>query len=143
MAAHDGHHRLAAQRLLAGHLVGGVDGDGRRKPLWYALRDANAPRMLTVQPRDGHDVLAVVNETPTLWRDVLHLSRQLLDGTVLAQEDLALTVGAWSVAQFALPASVATPDGPRARGARRAARRRCRPCTRGPRTSTWRWTRHR
>ena len=28
-----------------------VDGDGRRKPLWYAMRDAYAPRLLTVQPR--------------------------------------------------------------------------------------------
>ena len=30
-----------------------VDGDGRRKPLWYALRRAYADRLLTVQPRDG------------------------------------------------------------------------------------------
>ncbi|WP_416900748.1 glycoside hydrolase family 2 protein [Micromonospora echinospora] len=29
-----------------------VDGDGRRKPLWYALRHAYADRLLTVQPRD-------------------------------------------------------------------------------------------
>ena len=34
-----------------------VDGDGRRKPLWYALRDAYADRLLTVQPRTGAELL--------------------------------------------------------------------------------------
>ena len=29
-----------------------VDGDGRRKPLWYALRAAHEPRLLTIQPRE-------------------------------------------------------------------------------------------
>ena len=30
-----------------------VDGDGRRKPLWYALRRSYRDRLLTLQPRDG------------------------------------------------------------------------------------------
>ena len=30
-----------------------VDGDGRRKPLWYALRRSYRDRLLTIQPRDG------------------------------------------------------------------------------------------
>ena len=40
-----------------------VDGDGRRKPLWYALRRAYADRLLTVQPRDGGLALVAVNDT--------------------------------------------------------------------------------
>src|SRR3954469_3090891 len=30
-----------------------VDGDGHRKPLWYAIREAYAARLLTIQPRPG------------------------------------------------------------------------------------------
>lgn len=87
-----------------------IDGDERRKPLWYALRTAYATRLLTVQPRDGREVLAVVNETPAIWQGTVRLSRQRLDGTVLAEENLALAVGAWSVGHFALPTTVAKPD---------------------------------
>ncbi|MBO3103874.1 glycoside hydrolase family 2 protein [Cellulomonas fengjieae] len=89
-----------------------IDSDERPKPLWYALRAAFAPRILTVQPREDREVLVVVNETPTIWQGTVSLSRRLLDGTVLAQEELALAVGAWSVGQFSLPAAVATPDAP-------------------------------
>ena len=39
-----------------------VDGDGRRKPLWYALRRAYADRLLTIQPRDGGLAVVAVNE---------------------------------------------------------------------------------
>lgn len=89
-----------------------IDGDERPKPLWYALRSAYATRLLTVQPREGREVLAVVNETPVIWQGIVHLSRQHLDGTVLAEEDLALAVGAWSVGQFTLPTTLATPADP-------------------------------
>jgi len=89
-----------------------IDGDERRKPLWYALRSAFAPRLLTVQPREGREVLAVVNDTPVIWQGVAHLSRQHLDGTVLAEEDLALAVGAWSLGQSVLPTTLAAPADP-------------------------------
>ncbi|MEZ0449508.1 glycoside hydrolase family 2 protein [Cellulomonas sp. ICMP 17802] len=89
-----------------------IDGDERPKPLWYALRDAYAPRLLTVQPREDGEVLAVVNDTAEIWQGVVRLSRRLLDGTVLAEEDLALAVGAWSVGRLALPTTVATPADP-------------------------------
>ena len=44
-----------------------VDGDGRRKPLWYALRRAYADRLLTFQPRDGGLALVAVNDTAAPW----------------------------------------------------------------------------
>jgi hypothetical protein len=34
-----------------------VDGDGRKKPLWYAMRDAYADRLLTLRPRTGADIV--------------------------------------------------------------------------------------
>ena len=101
-----------------------IDGDERPKPLWYALRSAYATRLLTVQPREGREVLAVVNETAApSGRASSASSRQRLDGTVLAEEDLALAVGAWSVGQFALPGDGRDARRPRPRGARRAPRR--------------------
>ena len=44
-----------------------VDGDGRRKPLWYALRRVFADRLLTIQPRDGGLALIAVNDGRTPW----------------------------------------------------------------------------
>ncbi|WP_136520761.1 glycoside hydrolase family 2 protein [Cellulomonas telluris] len=87
-----------------------VDGDERPKPLWYAMRAAFAERLVTVQPRDGRDALAVVNDTPTLWKGVARLERQRLDGTVLAAADLPLTVGAWSAGTFGIPEALRSPE---------------------------------
>ncbi len=44
-----------------------VDGDGRRKPLWFALRQAYADRVLTIQPRDGGLALVAGNDTDERW----------------------------------------------------------------------------
>ena len=44
-----------------------VDGDGRRKPLWYALRRVFADRLLTIQPRDGGLALIAVNDGREPW----------------------------------------------------------------------------
>ncbi len=87
-----------------------VDGDGRRKPLWWAMRAAFAERLVTVQPRDGRESLVVVNDTPALWKANAVLERQTLDGAVLARAELPLTVGAWSAATFPVAASLRTPD---------------------------------
>ncbi|MGW6132587.1 glycoside hydrolase family 2 protein [Cellulomonas sp. NPDC055163] len=89
-----------------------VDGDERPKPLWYALRNANAPRLLTVQQRDGQDALVAVNDTGDLWHATMHVSRQRLDGTALAETTVDVRVGARSVTALPLPADVATPEDP-------------------------------
>ncbi len=89
-----------------------VDGDGRPKPLWWALRAGFAERLVTVQPRDGRDALVVVNDAPTLWKGTAVLERQTFDGRVLARAERPLTVGAWSTATFTIDADVRTPDDP-------------------------------
>ncbi|PVU83671.1 beta-mannosidase [Cellulomonas sp. WB94] len=89
-----------------------VDSDERPKPLWYALRHANADRTITIQRRDAHDVLSLVNDTSETWRGTVHLSRQRLDGTPLAAAELTAQVGARSAATIALPDDVRTPDDP-------------------------------
>jgi len=87
-----------------------VDGDGRPKPLWWAMRAAFAERLVTVQPRDGRDALVVVNDTPALWKATAVLERRTLDGEVLARQELPLTVGAWSAGTFQIAPAVRTPD---------------------------------
>ncbi|HEX4811654.1 MAG TPA: glycoside hydrolase family 2 protein [Nonomuraea sp.] len=76
-----------------------VDGDGRRKPLWYALRRAYADRLLTVL--DGE--LAVVNDAAEPWSGELVLVRQTLAGEPLAKEAVPVEVAPRSVARVALP----------------------------------------
>lgn len=85
-----------------------VDGGGRRKPLWYALRAAYADRLLTV--RDG--ALHAVNDSEQPWTGALRLIRHHIDGTVLAEVELPVHAAPRSVAHVALPQSVAAPADP-------------------------------
>ncbi|WP_439331905.1 hypothetical protein [Nonomuraea deserti] len=85
-----------------------VDGDGRLKPLWYALRRAYADRLLSVQ--DG--ALAVVNDTGEPWSGQLRLVRRSLAGEPLAREVVPVRAAPRSVLRVALPGSVATPGDP-------------------------------
>lgn len=82
-----------------------VDGDGRRKPLWYALRAVYADRLLVV--RDG--ALHLVNDADRPWAGTLCLTRHDLDGTVLAEEELRVSTAPRQVTRLALPPSVAEP----------------------------------
>ncbi|MFG3438600.1 glycoside hydrolase family 2 protein [Nonomuraea sp. NPDC047897] len=84
-----------------------VDGDGRRKPLFHALRSAYADRLLTVQPRDGGLVLAAVNDTGRPWRARALAVRHAFDGSALATQTLDLDVPPRAVATLELDAPVA------------------------------------
>jgi beta-mannosidase len=71
-----------------------IDGDERPKPLFYALRRAFAPRLVTVQPRDGGLAVVVSNDTAEAWAGTLRLRRLAFDGEVLAETDAAVDVPA-------------------------------------------------
>ncbi|GIE86962.1 glycoside hydrolase family 2 protein [Actinoplanes regularis] len=87
-----------------------VDGAGRRKPAWYALRRSYAPRLLSF--RDGG--LVAVNDTAAAWRGTVRLRRAGFDGAVLASSEVELDVPARSVRISALAAELTTPaDGTR------------------------------
>ncbi|MFD2793322.1 glycoside hydrolase family 2 protein [Promicromonospora vindobonensis] len=73
-----------------------VDGDGRRKPLWYAMKHAFADRIVTVQPRGADLVAALVNDTDEPWTGQVEAARTTLRGAVLATSDAA--AGAVTVA---------------------------------------------
>jgi beta-mannosidase len=66
-----------------------VDGDGRRKPLWYALKHAFADRMVTVQPRGTDLVAALVNDSDEPWTGQVEAVRTTLGGEVLATSGTA------------------------------------------------------
>ncbi|HEV6953890.1 MAG TPA: glycoside hydrolase family 2 protein [Promicromonospora sp.] len=84
-----------------------VDGDGRRKPLWYALRHAFADRLVTVQPRDNGLVAALVNDTDEPWTGRVEAARTTLGGEVLATSGAEVTVAPRSVATVPLDGDVA------------------------------------
>ena len=89
-----------------------VDSRRQRKPLWYALRDVFADRLLTVQPVDDGLVAAVHNDSPVALEGPLVAERRRLDGEVLASVTLALDVSARSTVRVQLPAEVRTPGDP-------------------------------
>ncbi|MHA4819842.1 glycoside hydrolase family 2 protein [Streptomyces aculeolatus] len=86
-----------------------IDGDGRKKPLWYALRRAYADRLLTFQPAaDGSGLeLAVVNDHDEPWHGTVELSRHTISGTPVAKESLPVQAAARSVVRLPVPAAVA------------------------------------
>ncbi|WP_049568374.1 glycoside hydrolase family 2 protein [Streptomyces sp. SBT349] len=86
-----------------------VDGDERPKPLWYGLRNAYAPRLLTVQPRDGRPALLAVNDTDEDWTGQLLLQRRTFGGEVLDSATISLDVSARSVAELELAESLVKP----------------------------------
>lgn len=90
-----------------------IDGYGRKKPLWFALRGAYAERLLTVQPAaDGSLALVGVNDGPGPWREPVTVRRIDLDGTVLAEFRSRLAADRLGAATIALPAEVGTPGDP-------------------------------
>jgi len=89
-----------------------VDGDGRRKPLWYAMRAAYAPRLLTIQPEGEGLVLVGVDDTGNPWREDATVRRVALDGTVLAEFRTRITADRMGAASVALPAALTTPGDP-------------------------------
>ncbi|MFB9234204.1 glycoside hydrolase family 2 protein [Plantactinospora siamensis] len=90
-----------------------VDGDGRRKPLWYALRRSYADRLLTVQPHEGGLVVVAVNETATPWAAEVALVRLTLDGEPRAKASLPARVPAYSAVALPVPTDLADPERPR------------------------------
>lgn len=91
-----------------------IDGYGRKKPLWYALRAVNANHLLTIQPRGSRLAVIAVNERTLFWRGPVSVKRLRFDGTVLAEwTHWRLCADRLSAAQLLVPEDVATPNDPR------------------------------
>jgi beta-mannosidase len=87
-----------------------VDGDGRRKPLWYALRKAFADRLLTIQPGAAGLDLVAVNDTDAGWAGRISLARLGFAGDPRAEATLDLAVPVRGAQRIPLPDTVARPE---------------------------------
>ncbi|NYI06848.1 glycoside hydrolase family 2 protein [Allostreptomyces psammosilenae] len=91
-----------------------IDGDGRRKPLWYALRRSHAERLLTIQPRGESLALVAVNDTAEPWSERVEVVRLGFDGGPLAKAEVEVHAAPRTAAATPLPPALATPDRPEA-----------------------------
>jgi beta-mannosidase len=89
-----------------------VDSAGRRRPGWYATRDAYAPRLATLQPRDEGLALVMVNDTDEPWSGSVHVRRLSFDGTEHASTESSFTVAPGDAATLPLPAEAVEADSP-------------------------------
>jgi beta-mannosidase len=87
-----------------------VDGDKRRKPLWYALRAVNAERLMTFQPRDGGLALIVSNDSSGTWSETIEVRRHSLDGNRRASQTIVVDVAPRSNATVIIESGVAQSD---------------------------------
>lgn len=85
-----------------------VDGDGRRKPLLFAMRAANAARLTTIQPGAEGLTLTVTNDTDEEWRAEFAIARRSFDGAALAEQTWSVVVPARGIERIDLDADVAT-----------------------------------
>ncbi|MEA2709591.1 MAG: beta-mannosidase [Phycisphaerales bacterium] len=90
-----------------------IDGDGRKKPLWYATRKFFADVLWTFQPEpDGSLALYVINDTDESHDGPVMILRSDFDGRTLAEQKTRLNVPPRSVGRVKVEAPVATPSHP-------------------------------
>lgn len=90
-----------------------VDGYGRKKPMWYSMRAAQATRLLTLQPRGEGLAVIGVNDGGETWREPMTVSRIGFDGAVKAHFDARMVVDRFGATTLALPTDVAVAEDPR------------------------------
>jgi beta-mannosidase len=91
-----------------------VDGDGRRKPMWYALRRVYADRLLTIQPLDGGLGVVAVNDGGETWRAEFDVVRLSFTGEPRAKTTIGVQVAPGGAVTVPLPPDVAGTDDPAA-----------------------------
>ena len=89
-----------------------VDGDGRAKPLLYALRQINREQLVTIQPGpDGLEV-ALLNDTDQPWGGELVLERSDYGGATLEGVTVQVTVEPRSARRIPIPQEISLSDTP-------------------------------
>ena len=91
-----------------------IDGDERPKPLYYALKNAFAPRLVTVQPRpagaaDNGLAVVLVNDSADPWHGELTVRRLSFDGDERASFAQTVSLAPRETTTIALSSDVATP----------------------------------
>lgn len=89
-----------------------VDGDRRRKPLWFALRAVNAARLLTFQPRAEGLSLIASNDSDHQWVETIVVERLNLNGTRRAGCEITIAVAPRSNQSLVLIQELTAADDP-------------------------------
>lgn len=89
-----------------------VDGDERCKPLWYALRDAFAPRRATVQPDGDGLAVVLIDDEREPWVTSIRVRRVDVDGEVMEDTTLELSCQPFDVAWNRLDEALSQPGAP-------------------------------
>ncbi|GAA5200006.1 glycoside hydrolase family 2 protein [Microbacterium jejuense] len=84
-----------------------IDGDERPKPLYYGLKNAFAPRAVTIQPRDGGLAAVLSNDTSDAWSGELVARRLGFDGAELDRFTSAVSLAPRETVVVPLPTGVA------------------------------------
>lgn len=83
-----------------------IDGEGRYKPLYFAMREIFADRAVTIEPSGDGYVLCVINDTDAAWTGDASVVRLTLGGDVLAEQKVAVRVAPRSVERVKIAADV-------------------------------------
>jgi beta-mannosidase len=89
-----------------------IDGNGRVKPLWYAIKHSYADRLVTIQPGADGLTVAVVNDFGEGWSGELIVERLDFDGSVLASHSVPYAAELRATTTIPIPALVATAGHP-------------------------------
>jgi beta-mannosidase len=87
-----------------------IDFEERPKSLWYAMRRAFAQRNLVFASEDGILSVVLLNDTDQPWRGELRLSREQLDGEILATITVQVNVEPRTATPIALPDALSHPQ---------------------------------
>ncbi|WP_440072506.1 glycoside hydrolase family 2 protein [Streptosporangium sp. OZ121] len=89
-----------------------VDGDGRAKPMLYALRHINREQLVTIQPAPDGLEAAVLNDTDQRWDGELLLERRDYEGAILAEAAIAVAVEPRGAQRVRIPDEIGTASSP-------------------------------
>jgi beta-mannosidase len=84
-----------------------IDGNGRAKPLLYAITHSYADRLVTIQPRGERMAAVIVNDHSEPWHGEIRLARLDFDGVEQASTIQSVDVAARSTATITIPEEVA------------------------------------
>ena len=89
-----------------------IDGDGRRKPVYYAIKAAYRDRLLTFSVVGETLQLRVVNDSGDRWFETVQISVRAADGSILESTAVHVDVAPRSTAHIPLADGLALVDRP-------------------------------
>jgi beta-mannosidase len=88
-----------------------IDGEERLKPLWYALKDAYAERMVTFRPEGEGLQMVVVNDSAEVWNGVIGFWKCNTQGRIIGRALVQMEIDARDTAVLDLEPGAIPHDG--------------------------------